>query len=300
MCKFMKVSRSGYYNWLSRQNISNFVDIIDAETGEFIKLPYCKRKQEDIKLAKIIKSIFLESRCTYGTRRIKKLLARVDDCQINNNKPIIISRNRIGRLMKEAGLICKTKKKFRAVSYSANNNPAAPNLLNREFAVIKPDCCWVGDITYIPTQESWLYLAVVIDLYSRKVVGWSMDNNMQSKLVNDALLMAIVNRRPETKGLIWHTDQGSQYSSDSHRSLLRDFGIIQSMSRKGNCWDNAVSESFFHTLKTELIHHRKFKNIEEAKHEIFEYIEVFYNRTRVHSANDYLSPMEFEVMEGYV
>jgi len=291
MCKFMKVSRSGYYNWLNTENK------IEAETGILV---YGKKKQEDIKLTELIKSIFIQSRYTYGTRRIKKMLARIDEHQINDGKPIVVSRGRICRLMKEAGLICKTKKKFRAVNYSSNNKSVSPNLLNREFAVIKPDCCWVGDITYIPIKDKWLYLAVVIDLYSRKVVGWAMDDNMQSKLVNDAMLMAIINRRPKTEGIIWHTDQGSQYSSDSHRSLLRDFGIIQSMSRKGNCWDNAVSESFFHTLKTEMVNHRKFKTIEEAKHEIFEYIEVFYNRIRLHSANDYLSPIEFESMEGYV
>ncbi len=271
MCKFMKVSRSAYYSWL------------DNNTKPDKPILYNNRRLEDIELTKLIKSIFLQSRCTYGTRRIKKML-----------DPIIVSRNRIGRLMKKAGLLCKTKKKFRAVSYHSHNNPVAPNLLNREFSVIKPDCCWVGDITYIPTKEGWLYLATVIDLYSRKIVGWSMDGNMQASLVNDALLMAIVNRRPKTEGLIWHTDQGSQYASDSHRLLLRDFGIIQSMSRKGNCWDNAVSESFFHTLKTELVNHRKYNTRGEAKNEIFEYIEVFYNRERLHSTNDYMSPEEFE------
>lgn len=294
MCKFMKVSKSGYYSWLNRQRL--------IESGKINQ--FSKRKQEDMELIKLIKDIFLQSRCVYGTRRIKKMLARLDgtqeDINIDSNISLVVSRKRISRLMKETGLICKTKKKFRAVNYARHNNPVTENLLNREFAVIQPDICWVGDITYIPTKEGWLYLATVIDLYSRKVIGWSMDDNMQSKLVNDALLMAIVNRRPKTEGLIWHTDQGSQYASDSHRELLKDFGIIQSMSRRGNCWDNAVAESFFHSLKTELINHRKYKTREEAKTEIFEYIEVFYNRERIHSSNDYMSPEEFEVRKGYI
>ena len=148
--------------------------------------------------------------------------------------------------------------------------------------------------TYIPTKNGWLYLATVIDLYSRQIIGWSMSNNMKAKLVNDALTMAIWKRKPKRGGLIWHTDQGSQYASESHRSILKDHDIIQSMSRKGDCWDNAVAESFFKTLKTELTNHYQFNNQQEAKNVIFEYIEVFYNRIRTHSANNYLSPVEFE------
>ena len=170
--------------------------------------------------------------------------------------------------MKRAGLVCKTKRKFRVTTDSKHNQPIAPNLLERQFTVEKPNQTFVGDITYIETQEGWLYLAVVIDLYSRQVVGRSMDKRMQAKLVNDALLMAIWKGKP-AKGLIWHTDRGSQYASDSHREILKQHGIIQSMSRKGNCWDNAVFESFFHTLKTELVHHCNFKTREEAKHKIF-------------------------------
>jgi len=195
--------------------------------------------------------------------------------------------------MKRAGLICKTKRKFKVTTDSKHNQPISPNLLERQFSVEKPDQTFVGDITYIQTQEGWLYLAIVIDLYSRQVVGWSMDKRMKAKLVNDALLMAIWKRKP-AQGLIWHTDRGSQYASDSHRKILQQHGIEQSMSRKGDCWDNAVSESFFHTLKTELVHHCNFKTREEAKHQIFEYIEIFYNRIRLHSANDYLSPVDYE------
>ena len=169
----------------------------------------------------------------------------------------------------------------------------SPNLLERRFDVDHMNQYWVGDITYVATKKGWLYLATVIDLYSRNVVGWSMANHMRAQLVNDAFLMAIWQRKPEA-GLIWHTDRGSQYASDSHRAILKDHEVIQSMSRKGNCWDNAVAESFFHTLKTELVHHHKFENQEEAKKAIFEYIEVFYNQNRMHSANNYLSPVEYE------
>ena len=235
----------------------------------------------------MIKEIFAEGRNIYGTRRIAAKLAKQN---------IFISRRRISKLMVAAGLFCKTKRKFRLTTDSKHNKPIAPNLLQRQFHVAKPNRYWVGDITYIPTKNGWLYLATVIDLYSRQIVGWSMSNRMQAKLVNDALLMAIWQRKPE-KGLIWHTDRGSQYCAESHRRILAQHQIIQSMSRKGNCWDNAVSESFFGTLKTELTHHYKFKNQQEARNVIFEYIEVFYNRIRTHSANNYLSPAEFEKLK---
>lgn len=234
----------------------------------------------------MIKQIFAEGRGNYGSRSIKKKLEQAGKAT---------SRRRIIRLMKEANLICKTKRKFKATTDSKHNRPVAPNLLDRKFQVNQANCYWVGDITYIPTDEGWLYLATVIDLYSRKVVGWSMASNLKAELVNNALLMAIWKRKPG-KGLVWHTDRGSQYASDSHLKIIQQHHIIQSMSRKGNCWDNAVAESFFHTLKTELTHQYKFKTREEAKHVIFEYIEVFYNRIRIHSANNYLSPAEFETV----
>jgi putative transposase len=196
-------------------------------------------------------------------------------------------------LMAAAGLYCKTKRRFKATTDSKHNNPISPNLLSRQFTVLNPDKYWVGDITYVPTKEGWLYLATVIDLYSRQIVGWSMADHMKAKLVNDALTMALFQRKPK-RGLIWHSDRGSQYASTSHREILKDHGIIQSMSRKGDCFDNAVAESFFHTLKTELTNHYQFNNQQEAKNVIFEYIEVFYNRIRIHSANNYLAPVEFE------
>jgi len=260
----MKVSRGGFYAWLVR--------------------PRSKRDEENAVLTAKIREVFAEGRHVYGARRIADRLAKQN---------IFISRRRIGRLMIAAGLTCKTKRKFKVTTDSNHNRPVAPNLLKRQFHVAAPNRYWVGDITYIPTKAGWLYLAVVIDLYSRQIVGWSMSNRMQAKLVNDALLMAIWQRKP-AKGLIWHTDRGCQYASDSHRRILSQHKIIQSMSRKGNCWDNAVAESFFHTLKTELTHHCEFKNQQEAKNVIFEYIEVFYNRIRTHSANNYTSPVEFE------
>ena len=266
----MKVSRSGYYDWFNR--------------------PESNRDKENKKLTQMIKEIFIQNRNIYGTRRISKIL-------VSNG--IFISRNRIGKLMTKAGLQCKTKKKFKVTTDSKHNKPISPNLLNRQFNETQPDTYWVGDITYIPTKKGWLYLATVIDLYSRQIVGWSMADHMRSKLVNDALTMAIWKRKPK-KGLIWHTDQGSQYASDSHRSILKDHKIIQSMSKKGDCWDNAVAESFFHTLKTELTNHQQFDNHQEAKNIIFEYIEVFYNRIRIHSANNYLAPVEFEKQNRYL
>ena len=199
--------------------------------------------------------------------------------------------------MKKKGLRCKTKRKFKMTTDSNHQLPIAPNLLKRDFTAGAPDLKYVGDITYIWTQEGWLYLATVIDLFSRRLVGWSMDSRMTATLVNDALLMALWRRKPK-RGLLWHTDRGSQYASDSHRQLLQEYGIKQSMSRKGNCWDNSVAESFFHTLKTELTHHVTYKTREEAQQAIFEYIEVFYNQKRIHSANDYLSPAEYEEVKS--
>lgn len=266
----MTVPRSCYYEWLDS--------------------PKTEREKENERLIEMLKALFEKGRGTYGTRRLKNKLAE---------QGIVVSRRRIGRLMRQAGLWCKTKKKFKATTDSKHNKSIAPNLLERQFTVSEPDRYYVGDITYIYTQEGWLYLAVVIDLFSRKVVGWSMDSRMKAQLVNDALLMAIWKRKP-TQGLIWHTDRGSQYASDSHRAILKAHHVIQSMSRKGNCWDNAVSESFFHTLKTELIHHEQFKTRYDAKQAIFEYIEVFYNRERIHSANNYLSPVDYEIQHKAV
>ncbi len=207
--------------------------------------------------------------------------------------------------MKSLNLVPKMRKKFKVNTTDSNHNlPIALNILDRDFYSGLADTKYVGDITYIYTAEGWLYLATGIDLFSRKVVGWSMDNNMRVSLVNDALEMAIKRRKPPV-GLIWHmpdrrdkyswgTDRGSQYASHAHKDLLEEHLIIQSMSRKGNCWDNAVAESFFHSLKTECTNHEIFKTRAQANQKIFEYIEVFYNRQRMHSSNNYLSPVEYE------
>jgi len=260
----MAVSRSGYYEWLSR--------------------PTSQHKQEDEALKATIKEIHEGSRQTYGTRRIKDDLADQGDT---------VSRKRIARLMNEEGLSCKTKRKFKATTNSRHNKPVAKNLLQRNFHRDRPDEAYVGDITYIPTREGWLYLAVFIDLYSRAVVGWSMDSRMTATLVTDALQMAMWKRRPGA-GLLVHSDRGSQYASDEYQRLLRDNGFVCSMSRKANCWDNSPSESFFHTLKTELVHHEEYQTREDAHQSIFEYIEVFYNRQRKHSTNGYLAPLTYE------
>ena len=265
MCALLAVCRSAYYDWLQRQPTAN--------------------EQEDQQLMKSIQIEFDKGRANYGTRRIKQALAQQE---------VSVSRRRIGRLMVELGLACKTKRKFKATTNSKHDLPIAENHLKREFTVAQPNQVYVGDITYIPTREGWLYLAVVIDLYSRQIVGWSMAERMQATLVNDALSMAIWKRKP-AKGLIWHTDRGSQYASNSHRLLLEQHGIVQSMSRKGDCWDNAVAESFFHSLKTELVHHERYSTRTVAKQSIFEYIEVFYNRQRLHSSNGYLSPVDYEL-----
>ena len=180
---------------------------------------------------------------------------------------------------------------------SKHKLPVHENALGRDFTALKPNWRWVSDITYIPTREGWLYLAVIMDLFSRKIIGWSMDARLKEALTLDALKMALF-RRKVTSGLLLHSDRGSQYVAASYQALLTENDIICSMSRKGNCWDNAAMESFFHTLKTEFVHHEQFLTREEAKFKIFEYIEVFYNRQRRHSAIDYRSPNEFELMQA--
>ncbi len=214
-----------------------------------------------------------------------------------SNKPIKgthkspISRTRVGRLMKQQGLKSKCKRKFKATTNPKHGRPVTPNLLERKFLVAQPDTVYAGDIT--PTDEGWLYLAVLIDLYSRAVVGWAMSERMTAGLANNALMMAIWRRRP-TQGLMLHSDRGSQYACGLYQKTIKENDFICSMSRKGNCWDNAPSESFFHTLKTELVHHQRYRTRAEAKQEIFEYIEVFYNRKRRHSTNGYQTPLAYE------
>ena len=264
MCKVFKVDRSSYYHWI--------------KAG-------CIVKKEDTQLNKLIEAIFIQGRRNYGTRRIQDKLKELYG--------LTLSRKRISGIMKDLNLKVKMKRRYKNTTDSNHNLPIAPNLLNRDFYASAPDMKYVGDITYISTGEGWLYLATVIDLYSRKIVGWSMDDTMKVSLVNDALNMAIKHRNP-AKGLLWHTDRGSQYASYSHKDLLQEYGIIQSMSRKGNCWDNAVAESFFKTLKSDLVYQTYFYTKNQAKREIFEYIEFHYNRVRSHSYLGNLSPSRFE------
>ena len=264
MCRFLRVCRSTFYNWLVR--------------------PESVRSIEDKRLGEKVKEIHKGSRETYGARRIRQEL--LDDGEM-------LSRSRVNRLMKLQGLKCKSKRKFKVTTNSNHGRPVAPNLLDRQFLADQRDIVYVGDITYIPTDEGWLYLAVTIDLYSRAVVGWAMSERMTAHLVNDALLMAVWKRKPP-KGLMVHSDQGSQYASDLYQKTIKAHGFTCSMSRKGNCWDNAPAESFFHTLKTELTHHKRYRTRLEAKKEIFEYIEVFYNRQRRHSTIGYQTPLAYE------
>jgi transposase InsO family protein len=264
MCNVLRVSRSRYYAW--RKN------------------PLSSRAIKDKILTEQIACVFNDGRQKYGATKVRERLLQ---------SGVKISRRRTGRLMLEAGFRPKLKRKFKVTTDSNHKLYIAPNLLKRQFYIAKPNRVWAGDITHIKTRKGWLYLATVMDLHSRKIVGWSMDNHMRSELVNDALTMAIWRRKP-SKSLIWHSDRGSQYCSKSHRSILKDHGIIQSMSRKGDCWDNATSESFFSTLKRELDGIENFADQTQASAAIFEYIEVFYNKIRAHSTIGYLAPEEFE------
>ena len=266
MCDMMEVSCSAFYDWLKR--------------------PESARSLEDRRLSEKVKKSHQKSREIYGARRIVKDLVEDDE---------VISRERVGRLMKQQDLESKSKRKFKATTNSNHSHPVAPNLLDRKFQVERPDTVYAGDITYISTDEGWLYLAVLIDLYSRAVVGWAMSERITAELANDALVMAVWKRMPN-KGLMVHSDRGSQYASGLYQKTIKERGFICSMSRKGNCWDNAPSESFFHTLKTELTHHRRYRTRQEAKQDIFEYIEVFYNRQRRHSTIGYHTPLGYEQM----
>lgn len=268
MCKVLNVSRSGYLGACSD----------DTQARD-------KRRQDDLKL---IKDVFYELKQSSGTRGIKGYL--------RNEHQVVMSRRKIGHLMKEQNLRVKTVKKFKPSETSPINSPyIAPNKLNRQFKVGYMNQVWVGDITQIRTQQGWLYLATYIDLYSRKVVGWAVDRNMRSQLVETALKRALWNRKPP-KGLIVHTDQGSQFISHSYRSLLKHWSITQSMSRRGNCWDNAVIESFFKSLKTEEIYQlNKLINQQDMRWLIAEYI-GHYNHIRPHSHNGYIAPAKFEAL----
>ncbi|MBF0316285.1 MAG: IS3 family transposase [Oligoflexia bacterium] len=231
-----------------------------------------------------MEDIHRASRGTYGSPRIFAMI---------KGQGLKCSKSKVERKMREMGIRAKTKRKYKATTDSNHKLPVSENLLNRNFTPIAPNIAWGADITYVWTEEGWLYLAVVLDLFSRKIVGWSIQDHMRSELVTDALLMAQKRQKP-LKGLILHSDRGSQYASGDYRKLIQNFGMLQSMSRKGDCWDNAPVESFFHTLKTEHVFLEKLKTKSEAKSSIFEWIEVFYNRQRIHSSLKYKAPECYE------
>lgn len=264
MCDVLSVSRSGYYAWL--------------------KKPVSKRQLANAKLREKIRTVHHNSGESYGSPRVYQALKK-------QGEPC--SENRVARLMREDGLRAKTKRRFKATTDSKHNLPVAPNLLNRDFSPEEPNQVYAGDITYIWTTEGWLYLAVVIDLFSRSVVGWAMDKRMTRQLVMDALTMAVLRRRPPS-GVIFHSDRGSQYASADFQSLLAKHGMRCSMSRKGDCWDNAPVESFFGSLKQELVFHQRYPTRFHARQSIFGYIERFYNRRRLHSTLGYKSPGDYE------
>jgi putative transposase len=267
----------------SKRNVRNNVSVFPGE-HHWIKGRREKREADRNALLEKIVTIHKGSRGTYGSPRIyRDLKARGECC----------SKSTIERLMHKNAIRAKTKRKFKATTNSKHSHPVAENLLNRAFDVNTPNKVWCADITYIWTGEGWLYLATVLDLYSRKVVGWSMKDRMTQDLALDALDMAHKRRNPPI-GLLHHSDRGSQYAAKAYARRLWRYGMTQSMSRKGNCWDNAAMESFFHTLKTEMIFHEEFKTREQARQAVFEWIEVFYNRQRIHSTIGFKSPECYE------
>jgi putative transposase len=259
------VSPSGYYDWLKREP--------------------SKRETENRELDDHISRVYHEHRGRYGYRRIY--------VELLEQGVFFGSRERIRRRLRHLGLKAIHKQKFKNTTDSNHDKLVAPNLLQQNFTMTRLDEAWVGDITYIRVGQKWLYLAVVIDLYSRKVIGWSMDKRMKADLVCDALKMALHNRN-DPKGVMMHTDRGSQYCSKRYQRLIKNQALLCSMSGKGNCYDNAVCESFFHTLKVELVYQRRYETREQAKRSIFWYIEAYYNRVRRHSGINYKSPIDFE------
>jgi putative transposase len=264
MCGQLEVSRSGFYAWSQR--------------------PESAHQQQDQQLAQEVAQAHRDSRGTYGSPRVHAEL------KAQGRK---VSRKRVARLMRKQKLAARKKRRSVRTTDSNHSNPVAPNVLERDFSPHQPNSTWATDITYIWTTEGWLYLAVVLDLFSRRVVGWSMSEHIDTKLVLGALEMALEGRQPP-QGLIHHSDRGSQYASAEYRQALASRGIQCSMSRKGDCWDNAVVESFFSSLKQELVYTTDFATRHQARSELFEYIEVFYNLKRRHSSLGYLSPRDYE------
>jgi transposase InsO family protein len=265
MCKTLRVSRSGFYAWHGRE-----------ESG---------RARNNRRLTILIRGAFDESRGIYGAPRVHRTLRFAGEpCSLN----------RVARLMRLAELRSKTRRRFRVKTTDSNHDhPIAPDHVDRVFRADAANRIWVSDMTYIATDEGWLYLATTMDLFSRKIVGWSMAPTMHASVVIDALKMAIEQRRPEA-GLIHHSDRGTQYASEAFRDVMARHRLVPSMSRKGNCYDNAAMESFFHTLKTELVKHEHYRSHAQARASLFDYIERFYNRRRLHSTLGYKAPVDFE------
>jgi transposase InsO family protein len=262
-CRVLAVSRAGYYQWCTHK--------------------VSRRQRENAELLRRSRQIFHQTRNRYGSPRITRVLQR---------EGVRCSRNRVARLMRAAGLLARPKRRWTRTTQS-DHRMASPNLLARQFAVATPNTVWTSDITYIPTGQDWLYVATVMDLATRKIVGLAMRDDLSQQLVIDALTQALHRQQPAA-GLLLHSDRGVQYSAEAYRAILRTHGIRQSMSRKGNCWDNAPMESFFKTLKVELVYPTRYDTHAEAKRSIFDYIEIFYNRQRLHSALNYQTPEAFE------
>jgi putative transposase len=263
MCEVLEVSRSGYYDSRDRVRPSD-------------------REVRDAELLERIRGIHERSRGTYGSPRVHEQLLR---------EGVRIGKDRVARLMKAAGLRGRVRRRFKVTTDSEHQRPIAPNTLNRDFSADSSDSVWCADITYIPTASGWVYLAAIIDLATRMIVGWSMARHMRTELVESALLNALTSRTPASE-LVHHSDRGSQYASESYQGLLDQHGIECSMSRAGDCYDNAVIESFFGTYKQEWAHHHRWQGLLDARASTHDYIEVFYNRQRLHSAIGYRTPAE--------
>lgn len=264
MCRVLKVSASGYYDWRRR--------------------PESLRTTQDRLLVEHIKRIHVRSRRAYGTLKVWKELRK---------EGAACGKHHVARLRRMHGIVTHRRRRFRITTCSKHQHWIAPNLLDRRFSVAHPDRVWVGDVTFVATRGGWLYVAVLLDLYSRRVVGWAMSERNDLRLVMAALRMALDRRRPPA-GLIHHTDRGRLYAADDYRELMARHGLRPSMSRKRDCWDNAVAESFFATLKNELVWDCDFHTRDQARREIFDYIEVFYNRQRIHQTLGYRTPLAFE------
>ncbi|GHO97565.1 transposase [Reticulibacter mediterranei] len=264
MCRVLEVSESGFYAWRKR--------------------PASPRQREDAQLTEELRQEFHVHQGRYGSPRLHAEL---------RDRGRSIARKRVARLMREAGLCAKRKRRRVLITQRDPSHPVAPNLLHRDFRAEAPNTKWVTDITYIPTTQGWLYLAVILDLYSRAVVGWSMSTCCDEELVANALKMAVLRRRPKA-GLLHHSDRGCQYTSRAYRRQLEQMGMVVSMSRKGNCWDNAAMESFFGSLKEECMGSSIYSSQEQARRSLFVYLEVYYNRQRRHSTLGYVSPLIYE------